>query len=1082
MWFFAALVARAEVVTYPAPAEENLLSSDYTVEVGGKAVPVYRIVTQWQDGKYSMATFDFSGPVTVKIKTNRPLGNLTVLPAKYGIKPTIENGEAVFTTDRPFKISFEPTGYDSPLLIFGNALEQDPPKPDDPNLIYFGAGVHRPEGGVIRLAAGQTLYLAGGAVVKAAVSARGDNIRILGRGMLDGGDWEHRLGPSGRMLNPTNCKNLLVQDIIIRDSFHWTLVPQDCDGVRIENVKIVGSKNGNDDGINPCNSSNVVIRDCFIRTDDDCIAIKGLGRRGMGRGFGAPGTGSVPAPAVPTEPQKASENIEIADCIFWTDYANVFRIGSESRTEIFRNIHIHDCDVIHSLRDRHYKEYWMKTVFYLQPSNNTPMENIRFENIRINGEGRENLIKIMPMPLPMTATNPGKHIKNVLFKNIEVYGTTTGSLGSIYVAGVDADHVVQDITFDRVVRYGNLLTANSTDLEIGPFATDIKFLGGVGSAVRELHVAKTGSDTNAGDAAKPFLTISRAAQEAQPGDTVVIHGGTYREKITLPRGGTAENARIVYLAAPGERVVVKGSEPLTSWHSEGGGVWRAEVPEALFGDFNPFATLVSGPQFAGDAWRHLGEVYLDGVAYAEQPTREAVTSGGADTWFAQKEGDLTRIWANFGTADPNRALAEINVRPHAFAPAKPGVNYLTIDRIAIGQTANNWASLDNQQPGAISSGGGIHWIIQNCAISDAKCVAISLAQPNRDLTRSGPNRPAFGEFEDLTAVGHHLVRNNLIQRCGQAGIFSLLHGTKSEFYGNQIEDINALGQFAGDEVGGIRLAVAVDTIIRDNLIRRVRGAQAGYGIVLGPLYQGVRITGNVIMETEGSPLYFQRSHGPVLVDNNVIVGPGAATGEGVKLRSAEASVLALNLFADCAFTDENAGQRGAPGTISYRPHSLVTKQTIPALALDNKWFANIFLRGGLDKLPKNHGCEVDYNAYMAGAAKSAWADEHSAVVVEDGGFALAATPTTVRVTFDLNARPKVSAPKITASLIGRFALTQSIERPDGRPVSLVTDFFGNSANHSTGVVGPFAWYQIRNGTSALLFERRARANISSPEP
>ena len=115
---------RAEVVTYPAPTDASLLSTDYVVEVDGKPVPVYHIVTQWQDGKYSMATFDFSGAVTVKIKTDRPLKNLTILPAIHGIKPAIEKGEATFTANRPFKISFEPTGSDSPLLIFANAIEK----------------------------------------------------------------------------------------------------------------------------------------------------------------------------------------------------------------------------------------------------------------------------------------------------------------------------------------------------------------------------------------------------------------------------------------------------------------------------------------------------------------------------------------------------------------------------------------------------------------------------------------------------------------------------------------------------------------------------------------------------------------------------------------------------------------------------------------------------------------------------------------------------------------------------------------------------------------------------------------------
>ena len=46
---------------------------------------------------------------------------------------------------------------------------------------------------------------------------------------------------------------------------------------------------------------------------------------------------------------------------------------------------------------------------------------------------------------------------------------------------------------------------------------------------RIYHVSKTGSDRNPGTEAAPFLTIQRAADAAQAGDRVVVHGGVYRE-------------------------------------------------------------------------------------------------------------------------------------------------------------------------------------------------------------------------------------------------------------------------------------------------------------------------------------------------------------------------------------------------------------------------------------------------------------------------------------------------------------------------------------------------------------------------
>ncbi len=69
---------------------------------------------------------------------------------------------------------------------------------------------------------------------------------------------------------------------------------------------------------------------------------------------------------------------------------------------------------------------------------------------------------------------------------------------------------------------------------------------------REIHVRQTGSDSASGSAEQPFLTINKAASVAQPGDTVLVHSGTYREWVKRIRGGTGENTRITYRAAPGE--------------------------------------------------------------------------------------------------------------------------------------------------------------------------------------------------------------------------------------------------------------------------------------------------------------------------------------------------------------------------------------------------------------------------------------------------------------------------------------------------------------------------------------------------
>ena len=81
----------------------------------------------------------------------------------------------------------------------------------------------------------------------------------------------------------------------------------------------------------------------------------------------------------------------------------------------------------------------------------------------------------------------------------------------------------------------------------------------------EYHVSTTGLDSNPGTRPKPFKTISRAAEVAGPGVVITVHEGVYRERINPPRGGESDDKRIVYQAAPGEKVVIKGSEIIKSW-------------------------------------------------------------------------------------------------------------------------------------------------------------------------------------------------------------------------------------------------------------------------------------------------------------------------------------------------------------------------------------------------------------------------------------------------------------------------------------------------------------------------------------
>src|SRR6185312_11729372 len=88
------------------------------------------------------------------------------------------------------------------------------------------------------------------------------------------------------------------------------------------------------------------------------------------------------------------------------------------------------------------------------------------------------------------------------------------------------------------------------------------------------YVATTGHDANRGTNVSPLRTIQHAADLAQPGDTIIVHGGIYRERVSPSRGGTSDEKRIVFEAAHGEKPVITGAERVRNWIKVQQDVWK----------------------------------------------------------------------------------------------------------------------------------------------------------------------------------------------------------------------------------------------------------------------------------------------------------------------------------------------------------------------------------------------------------------------------------------------------------------------------------------------------------------------------
>jgi len=398
--------------------------------------------------------------------------------------------------------------------------------------------------------------------------------------------------------------------------------------------------------------------------------------------------------------------------------------------------------------------------------------------------------------------------------------------------------------------------------------------------------------------------------------------------------------------------------------------------------------------------------------------------------------EVTTIRANFDKANPNKELTEINVRESLFMPEITGLKYITVYGFHFMHAAANWAPpVLELQTGAVGPRMGKHWIIENCTITNARCVGIILG-----------HAPGV-DYSDIDAYGDHIIRNNVIRRCGQAGIAGQKGATRSLISGNLIEDTNYRKEFGGWETAAIKFHNSVDTVISGNLIRGVYHQEQGaFGIWMDYANQGIRITGNVIYNTEAATVFLEMNHGPILVDNNILVGQPVRS-------NSEATVFAHNLFVDCRYDySPDTGRRSE----YYTPHTTKGVGRKTGTAQDDKWFNNIFVRRGLDRVKTASGYASDYNVFLEGAKKSSFGDENSVVAPYVTEFTIKDHPLRTMITFSMDDAPfRVKGPRVNAELVGVFpTVGQTIEDRYGHPIRVDTDF--NGRKYSRPIAGPLA--------------------------
>ena len=617
------------------------------------------------------------------------------------------------------------------------------------------------------------------------------------------------------------------------------------------------------------------------------------------------------------------------------------------------------------------------------------------------------------------------------------------------------------------------------------------FVIAAAAGATEYHVALDGRDSSPGTRAAPFRTIQRAAEAAQPGDTITVHEGVYRERVNPPRGGRSDTERIVYQAAPGAKVEIRGSEVVRSWTRAKDDVWKAEVPNSLFGAFNPFADEIRGDWFDPKGRKHhTGAVYLDGEWLIEAARLEDVLEGAPGAgplWFARVDGSATTIWAQFPGTDPNERLVEVNVRRTVFYPDAPGRNYITVRGFAMRQAATPWAPPTAEQVGLIGTHWSKGWVIENNTISHSICSGIALGKHGDAFDNTSADT-AEGYVETIKrahahaipwtreTIGHHVVRDNTISHCEQAGIVGSLGPAFSVVTGNTIHDIHVRALFTGAEMAGIKFHGAIDVeISRNHIYRTVRGLWMDW------MAQGTRITGNLLHDNTAEDLFVEVDHGPFLVDNNLFLSKVSL------LDVSEGGAYVHNLWVGKIVSVEEPFRL----TPFHPAHSTAVAGLVSTRGGDDRFYNNVLVGVGdvAAELPREddrnrrtaaYGLQAyelrplplrtGGNVYLGGAKPHA--GESDAVVRPESDPRVRVEEDNGAFYLRLVAGAELDAALtkvVTTDLLGKAFVPQvAYENPDASPLAVDRDFFGKPRDEGRPTPGPFE----RPGTGELKLRVR----------
>ncbi len=214
-----------------------------------------------------------------------------------------------------------------------------------------------------------------------------ENIIIDGKGMIDANglalfktELDDKNAKRGRAVCIRNTKNLTIRNVTIRQSPAWCLHIIYCTNVLLENIEVHskydenGIKYGmhNCDGIDIDACKDVIIRDSYIASQDDSIAIKS-GRNEEGRRVGIPSENVIIencrfksgfGVAMGSEMSGGVKDVYVRNCTFEDTFSIASVKAIRGRGAYIKNIHYENCSLVNNSTD-YGATQWFRGALYI---------------------------------------------------------------------------------------------------------------------------------------------------------------------------------------------------------------------------------------------------------------------------------------------------------------------------------------------------------------------------------------------------------------------------------------------------------------------------------------------------------------------------------------------------------------------------------------------------------------------------------------------------------------------------------------------------------------------------------------------